>query len=449
MVILYFMLAVLPDLRTAVPFLVLTSAAIAVLLAMLQTVTDRYGGNISPAMILGVAALIRFMFVFRLPELSDDIYRYLWDGLQMVLGNNPYALAPAVVLPQNPEAAEILASVNQPELVTIYPPGAQMVFLWAAVLSRRVWGFKCLLTLMDIGSCAMIIRLLLRYEMPAVRSILYAWHPLVVLEISGSGHIDAAGIFFFFLSLLTTATGLCSPSSHFKSKNRFTVILSGAFYAWSCLIKLFPVLFFPLLLKHTARRNRPLFLAGSLAGGLLLSLPFLPHLKNMCATLFQYARHWEFSGLSFFCLRRLGISGDLTRWILITVFLIAASAIWMKAPGNLSPSGRRNTPAGFFYPLYGINLAFLFLSPTLHPWYALYLTSTLPFVGEPAGFILSWSVLLAYSVLIPYALTGQWAENHLATILIWLGPAAAFLVARIIARIFPAVLKPDRRRMLP
>jgi hypothetical protein len=441
---LYAMIAVQPDLRTAVPFLVLTSAAIAILMALTQYLGDRCDIRISPAMILGVAAIIRLMFVFRPPELSDDIWRYLWDGMRMVSGNNPYALPPAAVFPQSPAAAKILASVNHPELVTIYPPGAQAVFLWAAVLSPGVLGLKCLLMLMDMGSTAMIIRLLSRYDLPAGRSILYAWNPLAVLEISGSGHIDGAGIFFLLLSLSTAAAGFAVPPAGGKPENRLTVFFSGAFYAWSCLIKLFPVLFFPLILKYAGRRNIPLFLAGLSAGGLLLCLPFLPRMPNMFTTLFHYARHWEFSGLSFLCLRLLNIPGDWSRGILAAVFLTVASALWLRAPAGLSGINTHVT-SGFFNSLYRITLVFLFLSPTLHPWYALYLASVLPFVAGLAGFILSWSVFLAYAVLIPYALTGQWEENHLATILIWAGPFAAFSLMAIIARIRPAVSVPCRR----
>lgn len=447
-VIVYVMIAVAPDLRTAVPFLVLTSGALAILMALTQCLGDRCNLTISPAMILGVAAIIRLMFAFRPPELSDDIWRYLWDGMRMASGNNPYALPPAAVWPQSAAAAKILASVNHPELVTIYPPGAQAVFLWAAASSPGVLGLKCLLTLMDMGSIAMIIRLLSRYDLPAGRSILYAWNPLAVLEISGSGHIDGAGIFFLVLSLSTLAAGVAAPPAGGKPENRLAVFFSGAFYAWSCLIKLFPVLFFPIIVKYAGRRNIPLFLAGLSTGAILLCLPFLPQLPNMFTTLFHYARHWEFSGLSFLCLRLFDISGDWARGILAAVFLTVASALWLRAPAGLSGMNPRMT-SGFFNSLYRITLVFLFLSPTLHPWYALYLASFLPFVAGLGGFILSWSVFLAYAVLIPYALTGQWEENRLATMLIWAGPFAAFSLRAIIARICRPVSTPDRRPSPP
>jgi hypothetical protein len=50
--------------------------------------------------------------------------------------------------------------------------------------------------------------------------------------------------------------------------------------------------------------------------------------------------------------------------------------------------------------LYAVTIVFLFLTPTLYPWYALYLVSFLPFTAGAAGLILTWSVFLSYRVLI-------------------------------------------------
>jgi len=431
------MLAAQSNLRFSVPLLIFISAAIWILLAVIQYNEDRNTCSLSPWLILGVAAIIRVMFVFRPPELSDDIYRYIWDGLQMVFGNNPYQLAPAHVLPQSQVAAEILPLVNHPDLVTIYPPGAQVVFLMAALLGHQTWVLKGLLSLMDLLSCVMIIRLLKQFDLKTSRSILYAWHPLTVLEISGSGHIDAAGIFFFFLSLSIAFNTISSSSFPDRMKKNLPVILSGLFYAWSCLIKLFPVLFFPILLKSVSRQYRHLFLAGVLSGGLLLCLPFFGHLTHMAETLFLYTRHWAFSGLSYVSLTHLHLSGDLSRTILGTLFLAALSVIWLRTPGSFFGRSSAEVTNFSFYSLYLINLAFLFFTPTLHPWYALYLISVLPFVPGLTGAILSWSVLLAYAVLIPYALTGEWSENALSTVLIWLGPFSAFFVKHLIFRLKP------------
>jgi hypothetical protein len=45
--------------------------------------------------IWGVAILMRLVLLPLTPELSDDIYRYLWDGQVQLAGINPYRYAPA------------------------------------------------------------------------------------------------------------------------------------------------------------------------------------------------------------------------------------------------------------------------------------------------------------------------------------------------------------------
>ena len=79
-------------------------------------------------------------------------------------------------------------------------------------------------------------------------------------------------------------------------------------------------------------------------------------------------------------------------------------------------------------------MAFLLLTPTLHPWYAIYLTAFLPFAAGSAGLTLSWSVFLAYRVLILYGTTGQWVENDVVPILIISAPAGAALIGQIMKR---------------
>jgi len=404
------MMAFAQDLRLSLPLVVFATAWVMVLI-LVSIYTDQ---DLSPGLILTVAAIIRIMVLFRAPELSDDIFRYLWDGLQTVSGHNPYQLAPAQVVSGSQAARTLLPLVNHPGLITVYPPGAQVVFFAAALIGPWPIVLKTLLVLMDLATCALIIQWLRQLGQPVTRSLIYAWHPLAVLEIAGSGHIDGAGIFFLFLSLTLAQT-------IWNSKIRPLCLgLSGGLFAWSCLVKLFPLVFFPLFFFSLHKRQRILFLAGAVSGTLLLCHPFLPDLPHMFGTLGTYTRHWEFSGFSFFWLRQWGLSGDLSRVILGSAFVLALTGIvcrYALGPGDFTHR--------VFYPFYLINLAFLFLTPTLHPWYALYMTAMLPFVPGMAGVILSWSVFLAYSVQIPYVLTGAWTEDPLSINLIWAGPLGA------------------------
>ncbi|QEM67638.1 hypothetical protein FO488_05380 [Geobacter sp. FeAm09] len=116
-----FLLARQPELRLAVPMLVGATAVMTMALA--AALHYRGQGRIawSPPVILAVALALRLMFLFAPPQLSDDCYRYLWDGSSLLHGINPYAAAPTAVSPP-PELAAVHARINHPDYITIYPP---------------------------------------------------------------------------------------------------------------------------------------------------------------------------------------------------------------------------------------------------------------------------------------------------------------------------------------
>lgn len=106
-------LAVQPELRLAVPLLVGMTALMATVLAFSLHIGEHGLLKWSPQMILAVALLLRLMFLFSPPQLSDDIYRYLWDGSNLLQGVNPYAAASSSVRP-SPELAVIHSRINHP-----------------------------------------------------------------------------------------------------------------------------------------------------------------------------------------------------------------------------------------------------------------------------------------------------------------------------------------------
>jgi hypothetical protein len=425
------------------------------LLAVILYAGDKGEVSWSPTIVIIVATFLRVLFLFQSPELSDDLYRYLWDSFQVISGHNPYSTAPSNILPQDETSQHLLKLVNHPDLVTIYPPAAQFIFAAGACVSRTPLGIKIILVAMDVATCILLIRLLLSMGLPVWRAAIYAWHPLPILEIGSSGHIDGAGIFFFFLTLvMLTALSRIHPTRssinspfQFRLKQNILALSTGFTFAWAALVKLFPLIFLPALLILVKKQNRILFLIGILTGVTTLTLPFLPHLQNMFIPLNMYAQNWEFAGFAFRTLRSLTSSGNSARLILASFFFFSAAAIygrlWKRkhrslrnitqgslhnsCPACLTPSDKD----GFLMvikALYAVTIVFLFLTPTLYPWYALYLVCFLPFTAGAAGLILTWSVFLSYRVLILYRLLGQWIEDDYTPAFIWLAPALAFLL---------------------
>ena len=455
-------MAIQANLSLAVPDLIGFTAIITILLAVILYAGEKGAVSWSPGVIIIVAMLLRFLFLFRPPELSDDLYRYLWDGLQVLSGHNPYSTAPLNIQPHNEVSYHLLKLINHPDLITIYPPAAQVIFAAGAYLSKNFLGLKIVLLIMDLMTCILLIKLLSTIGLPAWRAIIYAWHPLPVLEIGSSGHVDGAGILFFFLTLvILIALSRIHPSrfniklpSHSLFKRYLLALAAGFTFAWAALVKLFPLLFLPGIFILVTKRNRMLFLIGLLTGVSVLTLPFMPDIRNMLITLNMYAQNWEFAGFAFRSLRSILSSGNLARLILASLFLLSAAALygrlWLtsnSSRGNDTQSYRGSSYRNYLTPfdkenfltviraLYTITIIFLFLTTTLYPWYALFLVCFLPFTAEISGLILTWTVFLSYRVLILYKLRGQWIEDDVTPAFIWLAPISAFLLVSLIRRI--------------
>ncbi len=160
------------------------TALLILTLAFISYIEERTPIVWSPTVIIAVAVFIRLLFLFRPPELSDDIYRYLWDGLQILKAHNPYSAAPSDIRRHGEIYTHLLTHINHPDLITIYPPAAQLVFAIGAYFGRTILGIKALLLVIDIATCYLLLKLLSSLNLPSWRSVLYAWHPLPVIEIS-------------------------------------------------------------------------------------------------------------------------------------------------------------------------------------------------------------------------------------------------------------------------
>jgi len=412
----YGVLSLADDLRLFLPELVACSAVVVGCVSVLLLIPCGSRNRRVSVLILLLAALFRLLFVTAAPQLSDDVYRYLWDGLQLLHGHNPYALAPQQVMTTTGSLAALQGQINHPHLVTIYPPAAQLFF---ALAGGQLIGFKLLCILVDLGSCLLLAQLLRRLNRSPWWLAVYAWHPLVVLECAGSAHIDVLAVFFVLAAL-----------SMVLSTRRYAGWIGGILLMLAVLTKLFPVVFAPFLWLALPADQRRGFMIGAVTTAVVLLGAFYPAIVNGLETLATYSRHWEFSGFTFQQLRQWLHSGDQARLLLATLFASILVVAWwrLKKIPNSAPWPMLQT-------FMGVVLVFLLLTPTLHPWYALYLVAFATLVPHPAALVLSWSVLLSYQVVAHYHLTGIWQERADLSFYIWLAPLLALLASAAFSRL--------------
>jgi alpha-1,6-mannosyltransferase len=188
-------------------------------------------------MVLFFAVLFRLSILFSPPYLSDDIYRYVWDGRVQAAGINPYRYIPA-----NPSLGQlrddkIYPKINRREYAhTIYPPAAQAVYFLTTRISESVTWMKATMLAVEAVAIWGLAQLLASFGFLRQRVLIYAWHPLIIWEFAGSGHVDAVAIACIMLALL--------------ARHRNAKALVGITLACATLVKLFPLVLFPALYRR-------------------------------------------------------------------------------------------------------------------------------------------------------------------------------------------------------
>src|SRR5690606_34182876 len=141
------------------------------------------------------ALLCRLLFAFQFPLLSDDIFRFFFDGMLTIHGESPYGVIPATLadissLSMDPS---ILSKMNSPDYYTVYPPVSQLVFA-AGALTKDIVSANIIMALImllaeGIAMC-FLIRLLQKRQIPLSNILWYYLNPLVILEGFGNLHFE-------------------------------------------------------------------------------------------------------------------------------------------------------------------------------------------------------------------------------------------------------------------
>lgn len=362
-------------------------------------------------LILGVGLLARLVLIPVAPTLSEDVYRYLWDGRLVAAGVNPFPHAPT-----DPSLARfhdgLLRRLNHADVPTIYPPAAQILFAAAASVRPDPLAWKLLLLLVEGLSLAALASLLRRRGLSTDRLLLYYWNPLVIVESFGSGHVDVAAAAFLLAALALAECGRRASA--------------GALFALAIGVKYVPGLLAP----YWLRRRAFTLLLVSAAALAVLFLPFAGAGASLFTGLLTYSRHWEWNGLVYPLIRGAGVSAETARIALAAALTAAVIATSFRAR---SASGA--ALASF--------TALALLSPTLFPWYLVPVAALLPLHADAGLLLFTGLVPLSYAALPDYAAAGAWRLPAWVPWLEYGGLAAAWITAAALRR---ARGRADQRR---
>lgn len=187
-----------------------------------------------------LGAIMLGLLLFTPPTLSDDMYRYIWDGRVQAQGISPYLYSPDSDELRGLRDGTIWPDINRKSAVTIYPPVAEMIFaaLWRLWPDNVRW-FQGVMSAGALLGGYLLLKLLQELQLPTSRLVIYLWSPLLIYETAHSAHLEG-----LVLPLLVLAwwMGLRNQPG-----------LSGLILGLATGIKLYPAFLFPALW----RRDKP------------------------------------------------------------------------------------------------------------------------------------------------------------------------------------------------
>lgn len=362
------------------------------------------------------------------PILSEDIWRYVWDGFVSSSGISPYCHAPNSAhldaFSKDHDLQSIRALIGHSHLPTIYPPFAQLIFYISSLFTPSSVPMRCLGALTILVCTSLVFKLLKSRGVNPSLTILFAFNPLVLVETTIGGHVD-----IFAVALVLLALRLAQLGYGFLS----ATAVSGA-----VLTKVIPILIFPLLFGRRWRRWLVSLLIISIVYGLFAFSDCSP--LGSLSTFSGKWRHnegvfgvlnWMYEALlpdrpplSF-------IPTTLSYWLtgndqinttqllatvatkLTCLALLFSAYLW----GRQQPWMREIKVFGFFG-------CFFLCSPVVHPWYLIWVLPLLPFLWSRHGLagsapLIWWSLssLVAYNARIELLLNQRW---HTPLSLLWL-----------------------------
>jgi hypothetical protein len=342
-------------------------------------IADRVDERSAVLVILAGALLMRLALLFVEPYLSTDIYRYIWDGRVQAAGINPYRYMPVAPELAHLRDATIFPNINRPDYaVTIYPPVAQVVFLAITrILGESVVAMKLGLIALEALTVAALLGALRRLGLPLTRVAVYAWHPLPIWEIAGSGHIDSAMCALLIAGLLLFL--------------RSSTLLGGMVVTAGALIKPTALLALPLFWRPWDWRL-PLVVMLTVV---VAYLPYLSVGSGVLGYLGGYIHEEGFaSGQGFAAIWLLErYIGPVPGAVQIYVVLAAASLMGLA----IAVAFRRDrSPKTAVASLWWLLAVFLVLASPHFPWYFLALVPLLALHASVTGWVLSLGAPLLY-----------------------------------------------------
>ena len=331
--------------------------------------------------------LLRVLLIASLPKLSDDVYRFIWDGRLLLNFEDPYKYLPAHHLGQGLTGITqgLYDQLNSPDYFTVYPPLNQVIFFISTLFSPGsiVWSVVILRVIMivfELGNISLIRKLLRHYKLPQAYGLIYVLNPLVLFEVTGNLHFEGIMVYFLLMAIWQYEQGKLHKSA--------------IFFGLSVATKFLPLIFLPLLLRKIGFKKTMIY---GLIVGATLSVTFLPlintaHIWAIKDSIELYFQKFEFNGSIYYLARWYGFETAGHN-------IIAKSGKWMMYATMATIflysliSKKKDWPRQMVW----VWTLYLLFATTVHPWYIIPLLAVVVFSKVRFPFLWSYLIFLTYA----------------------------------------------------
>ncbi|WP_353779220.1 mannosyltransferase [Winogradskyella sp. 3972H.M.0a.05] len=344
----------------------------------------------------------RAIFILAIPNLSQDFYRFIWDGRMILEGFNPYLYTPESFITSNQfpvaQAQELYNGMGElnGSHFTNYPPLNQLCFAIAALFASKsilysATVMRLIIIAADFGTLYFGKKLLKKLNLSEHNIFWYILNPFIIIELTGNLHFEGVMIFFLIWSLYLLHSG----------KWKWAAVI----LACSISVKLIPLMFLPLFYQWFVKNDSSLksgivrlLSFYSIVGGsiLILFLPFFDtqFISNYSKTVGLWFNNFEFNASIYYLAREIGylfrgyneiaVIGKILPVIVILYILIVTFFRKNKSTRQLISA-----------MLFTISI-YLFFSTTVHPWYIAMPLVLAVFTNYKFPILWSLAVVLSY-----------------------------------------------------
>lgn len=345
--------------------------------------------------LLGVGILSRLVFFIAEPNLSQDFYRFIWDGELVRHFVNPYLNIPNtlidrpdLVISNAQELYEGMGSLSARHFSN-YPPLNQLLFGLAALLGGKsvlgtTMALRGIIILADVGIFYFGRKLLKNLNQSPHLIFWYFLNPLIILELTGNLHFEGVMLFFFVWSLYLLSV----------QKWQWAAVL----YACSISVKLVPLLFLPLFLKHFKFKKAIGFYIIIGIASVLLFAPFYSteFITNYSKTIGLWFSNFEFNAGIYNGIKQIAIQFDAKPWELIKTYGKITPLLTIVTVLLFTFLRRNQNPAILISSMLWVLTVYYFTTATVHPWYVVFLVTLTIFTTYRFALVWSATIILSY-----------------------------------------------------